>query len=317
MRLIVRVSLALLATIFVTVIGVLIAFWAPDIPVDALKTRWATSPSTFVAINGMQVHLRDEGPKNDLTSIVLLHGTSASLHTWDGWVSVMAKERRVMRFDLPGFGLTGPAPDDDYRLASYTKFVAATLDALNVKKVILVGNSLGGNIAWATAATYPERIERLILVDAAGYAFTSASIPLGFRIAQMPVINQLMSKILPRSLIEGSVKNVYGDPSKVTDALVDRYYDLSLREGNRRALGLRFSQMQRGDQAEKIATLKLPTLILWGSHDHLVPVANAHHFHRDIAGSQLQIFEGLGHVPHEEDPQSTVAAAMKFIAMPL
>lgn len=317
MRYFVRASLVLLAAIFATVVGVLVAFWAPDVPVEALKAGWATPPSTFITVSGMQVHLRDEGPKNDLTPIVLLHGTSASLHTWDGWVSVMVKERRVIRFDLPGFGLTGPAPDDDYRLASYTKFVAATLDALNIKQVILVGNSLGGNIAWATAATYPERIERLILVDAAGYAFTSASVPLGFRIAQLPVINQLMSKILPRSLIEGSVKNVYGDPSKVTAALVDRYYDLALREGNRRALGLRFSQMQRGDQAEKIATLKLPTLILWGGKDHLIPVDNAQHFHRDIAGSQLQIFESLGHVPQEEDPAQTVVAAMKFIATPL
>ena len=132
----------------------------------------------------------------------------------------------------------------------------------------------------------------------------------------MPVINQLMSNILPRSIIEGSVKNVYGDPSKVTTALVDRYYDLSLRAGNRRALGLRFAQMQRGDQAEKIATLKLPTLILWGNKDQLVPVENALRFHREISGSQLEIFEDLGHVPHEEDSTRTVAAAMKFIASP-
>ena len=146
MRLIIRTTLVLLAAIGFTVVGVLIAFWAPDVPVDALKSRWATSPSTFITVNGMQVHLRDEGPKNELTPIVLLHGTSASLHTWDGWVAVMAKDRRVIRFDLPGFGLTGPSPDDDYGLASYTKFVAAMLDALSVKKVILAGNSLGGNI---------------------------------------------------------------------------------------------------------------------------------------------------------------------------
>ena len=314
MRLIIRTSLVLLAVIGFTVIGVLIAFWAPDVPVDVLKSRWAKSPSTFITVNGMQVHLRDEGPKNELTPIVLLHGTSASLHTWDGWVAVMAKERRVIRFDLPGFGLTGPSPDDDYRLASYSKFVAAMLDALSVKKVILAGNSLGGNIAWATAAAYPDRIERLILVDAGGYAFTSASVPLGFRIAQLPGINQLMSRILPRSLIENSVRNVYGDPAKVTTELVDRYYDLAVREGNRRALGLRFSQTQRGEQSEKIALLKLPVLILWGGKDRLVPPENADRFHHDIAASQLQIFADLGHVPQEEDAARTVAAATKFIA---
>ena len=157
----------------------------------------------------------------------------------------------------------------------------------------------------------------MILVDAGGYASTSASVPLGFRIAQLPGINQLMSRILPRSLIENSVKNVYGNPAKVTTELVDRYYDLAVREGNRRALGLRFSQMQRGDQSEKIALLKLPVLILWGGKDRLIPPENADRFHRDIAASQLQIFDDLGHVPQEEDAARTVAAATKFITTSL
>ncbi|MBK9624486.1 MAG: alpha/beta hydrolase [Rhodocyclaceae bacterium] len=316
MRYIVRASLVFVATILVIVIGVLVAFWAPDVPVEALKARWATPPSSFIAVNGMQVHIRDEGPKNDLTPIVLLHGTSASLHTWDGWVGVLAKERRVIRFDLPGFGLTGPAPDDDYQLSSYSKFVAATLDAIGVKTFILVGNSLGGNIAWASAASYPERVERLILVDAGGYAFQSESVPLGFRIAKISGVNRLMSNVLPRSLIEGSLTNVYGDPSKVSPALVDRYYDLARREGNRRALGLRFTQTKRGDKADLIPQLKMPTLIIWGAKDRLIPLENGQRFHREIAGSQLVIFDQLGHVPQEEDPVQTVAVASKFITAP-
>lgn len=316
MRYIVRASLVFVATILVIVSGVLVAFWAPDVPVEALKARWATPPSSFIAVNGMQVHIRDEGPKNDLTPIVLLHGTSASLHTWDGWVGVLAKERRVIRFDLPGFGLTGPAPDDDYQLSSYSKFVAATLDAIGVKTFILVGNSLGGNIAWASAASYPERVERLILVDAGGYAFQSESVPLGFRIAKISGVNRLMSNVLPRSLIEGSLTNVYGDPSKVSPALVDRYYDLARREGNRRALGLRFTQTKRGDKADLIPQLKMPTLIIWGAKDRLIPLENGQRFHREIAGSQLVIFDQLGHVPQEEDPVQTVAVASKFITAP-
>ena len=316
MRYIVRASLVFVAAILVIVSGVLVAFWAPDVPVEALKARWATPPSSFIAVNGMQVHIRDEGPKNDLTPIVLLHGTSASLHTWDGWVGVLAKERRVIRFDLPGFGLTGPAPDDDYQLSSYSKFVAATLDAIGVKTFILVGNSLGGNIAWASAASYPERVERLILVDAGGYAFQSESVPLGFRIAKIPGANRLMSNVLPRSLIEGSLTNVYGDPSKVSTALVDRYYDLARREGNRRALGMRFTQTKRGDKAELIPQLKMPTLIIWGAKDRLIPLENGQRFHREIAGSQLVIFDQLGHVPQEEDPAQTVAVVTKFIATP-
>ena len=316
MKLILRTLVALLATLLLTIVGVLVAFWAPDVPVESLKDRWAKAPSTFIAINGMQVHIRDEGPRTELTPVVLLHGTSASLHTWDGWTALMTKERRVIRFDLPGFGLTGPSPADDYRLETYTKFVAATLDSLGVKKFILAGNSLGGNIAWASAAAYPERVERLILVDSGGYAFQSQSVPLGFRIAQIPGLNILTSKVLPRSLIERSLTNVYGDPSKVTPALIDLYYDLAVREGNRRALGLRFTQMKRGDQAEKIPQLKMPTLIIWGAKDRLIPVENAHRFHREIAGSQLKIFDDLGHVPQEENAAKTVELAMKFISAP-
>lgn len=310
-----RFVLVLLAVVILVLAGAITVFWAPDVPVDSLKARWATPPSTFISVQGMQVHVRDEGPRDDATPLVLLHGTSASLHTWDGWVRILSQQRRVIRFDLPGFGLTGPAPDNDYRLERYAGFVAATLDALQLKQVVLGGNSLGGEIAWATALMFPERVERLILVDAAGYAFRSESAPIAFRIARLPGLNRLMENILPRSMVEASVKNVYGNPAAVTPALVDRYYELARRAGNRRALAQRFQQNQPGPLVARIATLHLPVLILWGERDRLIPLENGRHFNRDIAGSRLQVFEGLGHVPQEEDPQRTVRAVTDFLAI--
>lgn len=315
MRILIRFILTLLAVVILVLAGAITIFWAPDVPVDSLKARWAAPPSAFISVQGMQVHIRDEGPRDDPTPLVLLHGTSASLHTWDGWVRALSKERRIIRFDLPGFGLTGPAPDNDYSLERYTRFVAATLDALQLKRVVLGGNSLGGEIAWATAVMFPERVERLILVDAAGYAFRSASAPIAFRIARLPGLNRLMETILPRSMVEASVKNVYGNPAAVTPELVDRYYDLARREGNRRALAQRFQQNQPGPLVARIPTLRLPVLLLWGGRDRLIPLENGQHFNQDIAGSQLQVFEDLGHVPQEEDPQRTVQAVEKFIAV--
>ncbi len=315
MRMLVRLVLILLAVVILGLASVTVLFWAPDVPVESLKTRWAAPPSTFISVQGMQVHIRDEGPRDDPTPLVLLHGTSASLHTWDGWVQALSKEHRVIRFDLPGFGLTGPAPDNDYSLERYTRFVAATLDALQLKRVVLGGNSLGGEIAWATAVTHPERVERLILVDAAGYVFRSESAPIAFRIARLPGLNRLMESILPRSMVEASVKNVYGNPAAVTPELVDRYYDLARREGNRHALAQRFKQNQPGPLVARIPTLRLPVLILWGGRDRLIPLENGQHFNREIAGSQLLIFENLGHVPQEEDPQRTAQAVAKFIAV--
>jgi pimeloyl-ACP methyl ester carboxylesterase len=180
--------------------------------------------------------------------------------------------------------------------------------------VVLGGNSLGGQIAWATAAAYPQRVEQLVLVDAAGYPFEPKSIPIAFQIARMPALAPLMQRTLPRGMVENSVRNVYGDPDKVTPALVDLYYDMTVREGNRRALGVRMA-MPRAIGAERIATLKVPTLILWGAQDRLIPPDNAQRFAKDIAGSQLVLFETLGHVPHEEDPAATVAEVKKFLGM--
>ncbi len=315
MRILIRFVLVPLAVVVLALAGAVAAFWAPDLPVDSLKGRWATPPSTFLSVQGMQVHVRDEGPRDDPTPLVLLHGTSASLHTWDGWVQAISVQRRVIRFDLPGFGLTGPAPDNDYSLERYARFVAAMLDALQLKQVVLGGNSLGGEIAWATAVMFPQRVERLILVDAAGYAFRSESAPMAFRIARLPGLNRLMENILPRSLVEASVKNVYGNPAAVTPELVDRYYQLARREGNRRALAQRFQQNQPGPLVARIATLHLPVLILWGERDRLIPLENGRHFNQDIAGSRLQVFETLGHVPQEEDPQRTAQAVADFLSV--
>jgi len=312
----VKGSLVVLGVLLVALGAFVAANWAPDRSVEELSKRWAQPPSTFIDVAGMHVHLRDEGPRDDPEPIVLLHGTSASLHTWDGWTKVLSQTRRVIRFDLPGFGLTGPSPDGDYSIEAYVRFVVAMLDALQVKKVVLGGNSLGGNIAWETAVAHPERVSRLILVDAAGYPLKSKSVPIGFRIAQTPVLNKLALVTLPRGLVASSVRNVYGDPSKVTPELVDRYYELTLRAGNRASLAKRFQQSPHGAHAADIKRITQPTLILWGEKDRLIPIDHADAFHRDIPHNTLVRFAGLGHVPHEEDPESTVAAVLAFLAAP-
>lgn len=289
--------------------------WAPDRSGDSLKTRWAAAPSQFVALQGMQVHLRDEGPRDDPEPIVLIHGTSASLHTWDGWAEALKTQRRVIRMDLPGFGLTGPAPDNDYRIERYADFIVALMDQLNIRQAVLAGNSLGGGIAWRTAVQHPERVSRLVLVDAIGYPLQSTSVPLGFRLAQIGWLKPVMSQLLPRRMIEASVRNVYADPSKVTPELVDRYYELTLRAGNRDGLTRRI-QLRETDalSAGLVKTIRQPTLILWGAQDRLIPEPSGQRFHQDIVGSQYVVFEGLGHVPQEEDPQRSVAEVLKFLA---
>ncbi len=315
MALIYRTLLLLLAGLVFFFIAGIVAVWAPDKPLAELKARWAGAPSQFVMVAGLQVHVRDEGPRDDPLPIVLLHGTSDSLHTWDGWAEQLRGQRRVIRFDLPGFGLTGPAVTADYSIDGYVRFVAAVLDRLDAPRVVVGGNSLGGEIAWRFAWAMPKRVAQLILVDAAGYPAEPQEIPLGFMLARMVGARTALEYLLPRGLILASVRSVYGDPSKVTPELVDRYYDMALRAGNRRALVQRLEVMPGDDVSDRIRALTQPTLVLWGVQDRLIPVALGRRFAQDIAGASLMVFDGLGHVPHQEDPVRTVLEVRRFLGL--
>jgi pimeloyl-ACP methyl ester carboxylesterase len=303
-----------LAVAFGIVAGLVGVEWTRDQSVESLQARWAPAPSKFVTIDGMSVHLRDEGPGNDPHPIVLIHGTSSSLHTWEGWVAALKGQHRVVSFDLPGAGLTGPFPDDDYRIEHYTHFMEDFLDQLRIKHATLVGNSLGGNVAWETAVARPDLADHLVLIDSRGYPGEAGPPPIAVQIAQLPVFGPLIIEhITPRSLVEKSLKKAYGDPHKLTSELVGRYYELLLRAGNRRALILQIQQESYID-SDRIKTIAIPTLILWGRLDHVVPVPDAERFHQDIAHSQLVVFNHSGHVPQEEDPAQTVKALEDFLA---
>jgi len=310
---ILKYSLYLLLTLAVFLGIYLYSNLAYDKSVTELSKRWAPEPSKFLNVAGMNIHYRDEGPKSDKAPIVLIHGTSASLHTWDGWVEELKAQRRVIRFDLPAFGLTGPDPQNNYTIEHYAEVVIAVLDKLKVDNSLLAGNSLGGYIAWATAVFYPDRVSKLILVDASGYPYDPESVPLAFKLSQNPIASRLLKNVLPKSLVEKSIKNVYGNPDLVTEELVNRYYELSLREGNRSALKARFEQTLPGALIEKIHTINVPTLLIWGRKDRLIPLKFGKQFEQEIVNSELIVFDDLGHVPHEENPQATVSAVLKFL----
>ncbi len=302
----------LLAVLLLLVALSVALFWERDRSVAELSARWAQAPSQTLEAMGMPVHLRDEGPRDDPLPIMLLHGTSDSLHSWNGWVAALSPQRRVIRFDLPAFGLTGPHPQGDYSIAMYVRFVLAVMDKLQVPRAVVAGNSLGGQIAWGVAVAAPQRVDKLILVDAAGYPLQPKSIPIGFQIARMLGVRSLMEFVLPKAMVASSVRNVYGQPDKVTPELVDRFFELTLREGNRRALAQRMDQRLWGEE-DKIKTIRQPTLILWGGQDKLVPLENADRFHADIPGSRRVVLDALGHVPHEEDAAATVAVVQDFL----
>jgi pimeloyl-ACP methyl ester carboxylesterase len=273
----------------------------PDIPLEELKKNYTNEASSFISLSGMDIHYRDEGAG---PRIVLIHGTASSLHTWDAWTEELKKDYRVIRFDLPAFGLTGPHPDRDYRVAAYTEILDQLLKSLALDSVILAGNSLGGRIAWQYAAEHPQMVSKLVLIDASGFP-TEKGLPWIFGLARVPVLNRLISKITPRSIIEKNVKEVYFDDTKVSEKLIDRYYHFALREGNRQAFIDRAQLDLKGD-INILRKIKIPTLIIWGRNDEWIPVEHLEKFKSAIPNAKAFIIENSGHVPMEENPVETL-----------
>ena len=316
MRFLKKIILLIVVVFGILMGGLIILFGYQDLPLETLKETYANTESQFMALEGMEVHYRDEGPKTDSIPIVLIHGTGASLHTFNNWATSLSKYRRVLRMDLPAYGLTGPFLDRNYSTPLYVEFIAAFLQELGVEYCVLAGNSLGGKIAWNYTSAYPDRVDRLILIDASGYPTGSNSIPIAFQLAQLPVVKQLFTFITPRFVAASSVKNVYADPKKVLPEVIDRYFELTLRSGNRQAFVDKLNTPPAPFSREKVTGVQQATLILWGAEDRLIPLEVAQQFHKDLPNSTLVVFDNLGHVPMEEDPERSIEPVLQFLNLP-
>lgn len=283
-----------------------------DISVEELKKEYTNSESEFVELNGMQVHFRDEG---EGFPIVLIHGTASSLHTWDDWTEDLKKDYRVIRMDLPAFGLTGPNTTREYSIASYTQFLDDFLATQKIDSFHLAGNSLGGNIAWNYTLEHPEKVKKLVLVDASGLPLGKSK-PWIFKMASTPVLNQGFLYYTPKFLIRKNIKEVYEDDAKITDELITRYHQLALREGNRQAFIDRAQLDSTEDSIatiERLRTLQHQTLVIWGAKDAWIPLAHGKAMDANIPNSQLEILENSGHVPMEENPKESLAILKAFL----
>lgn len=281
-------------------------------PLNELAQHYTDATSRFVQVDGLNMHYRDEG---EGPVLILLHGVASSLHTWDGWVERLKPHYRLIRLDLPGHGLTGPDPqreryDTDYMVSKLEGF----LQRLNLQKVSLAGNSLGGYISWNYAVQHPQRVDKLILLDAAGYP---QDMPFMMSVAAWPLIGEMSQLMMPRFMVAMNVKAAYGDRRKVSDALVRRYHDLTLRPGNRKALIQTFRTMKEQSRnpqlGARVAEIKAPTLLLWGEEDEWVPLSIMEQFRRDLPNVSVVTYEGVGHMPMEELPVQSARDAHQFL----
>ena len=313
-----------IATAVVLLIGgALGSLYRADIPNEEIRRLWADETSQFPDILGTEVHLRDQRPFDhpDAPVLVLLHGTASSLHTWDGWVDRLGAAYRIVRFDLQGYGLTGPNVDGDYSIGRQIRVGEALLDHLGIASATLAGNSLGGYVAWRWALAHPDRVERLILIDAAGIPMSALATDDGetpppartaFSLGTMPVVKHLITRITPQFVVEDSLREVYGDDSKITPHLIQRHYDMLLAQGNRRALQTALQQrrdipLEERQQWQRLVTIQQPSLILWGGNDHWIPVVLGTKFLELIPNSEIHVYPDAGHVPMEEAPEETAS----------
>jgi pimeloyl-ACP methyl ester carboxylesterase len=297
------------------VLGVLagVALWAysPSLPAETLIARYANDRSKFIDVGGVRAHVREQGDPDGIP-VVLIHGSMGSLHMWEGWARELSSKARLISVDLPGHGLTGAWPRDEYTIEAYADFVEVLVDTLNLDRFVLAGHSIGGAVAWIFAATRPDRVSQLILVDASGYPRTAGDVPLRTRLARMPVIGDIGIYFKPERFVGRALAESYADPAMVTAERVRRYAELQRFPGNREATLQRARTQEPLDPAP-LKRLDVPTLIIWGAKDRWVPTADAFRFQNDIKGAELEIFEALGHNPMEEDAKATAAAVAAFI----
>ena len=317
-----RIGLVLGGMVILLVIALASAYRS-DLSAEAVNAKYLTPESKFIEVDGVQVHVRILGEGEP---VFLLHGSFASLHTWDAWQQAMSPYYQTISLDFPGHGLTGPDSLKRYGVKDYSELVHALAQKLNIEQYHVAGNSMGGAVAMQLASDYPGNVRSLNLIDAAGApaadrTLTDSTAPKKsnsggawiFQVARHPVFSKLLLSCTPKFLFAMNMKQVYGDDSKVTDEVTTRYYELMLREGNRQATLDRLSQPRNSNiQYER---LTMPTLILWGAEDTWIPLAQGKRLQQALPGSNLMILDGVGHVPMEESPTETVSEYLSFLGV--
>lgn len=303
-----------LGLLLIAIIGLGFAYWTPDTDKAAMRAKYGSPASQYLNMgDAFVVHYRDEGPR-DAPVIVLLHGSNSFLQTWDEWTVALTATHRVIRFDFPGHGMTGEVRGRGYTRSDYVDVVDAVTKKLRVSRFSLAGNSMGGGVAWAYAHKYPYKVTGLVLIDASGEPQpANASPPLGFRLARIQVVNSLMASITPRALIADGLRSSVADPASVTEADIDRYWELLRYPGNRTATVHRFGYAREPSLPGPLPR-PIPTLIMWGAEDKLIPVSSAAWFKRQVPGAERVIYPGVGHLPMEEVPERSVADLKTWLA---
>ena len=310
MKLLIKALKILFILIITTIVGLSALYWKSDIPLEKLKEKYTNSDSKFIEVDGMSVHYRVEGWAQDSIPIVLLHGTGASLHTWETWAQALSEDYRVISVDLPGFGLTGEDPSGIYTDQRSVEVLEAFLKELQIPKVVLVGNSMGGKFAWQFAARHPAQVAKLVLISPDGYA--SPGIEYGKK-TEVPAIAELYRYFFSKTFLAMNLEPAYANPKTLNDALVNRYYDLMLAPGVRGAILARMQQTVLQDPVPSLASIQVPTLLIWGEKDAFIPISNSNDYLKVMPNAKRVSLPNIGHLPQEEQPSIGLQVLKEFL----
>ncbi len=304
-----RVLLILVGVVIAALTGVGTWAWTPDLKRADLEAKYLRGPADLIAVEGVRLHVRDDGPR-DAPAVLMLHGMGSSLHTWEPWAEALDDRFRVIRIDLPGAGLSAADPTGDYSDERSLAVLKALQDRLQIARWSLVGNSIGGRIAWRYAAAHPDRVDRLVLISPDGFA--SPGFAYG-KPAEVPSVLEAMRFALPKSMLRANIAVGYADPAVLTEATTTRYHDLMRVPGGRAALLARMRQTVLIDPEPRLRAIKAPVLLLWGQKDAMIPIANARDYLKSLPDGRLVVLDDLGHLPMEEDPAGSLPPVRAFL----
>lgn len=291
---------------------------APDLTKEQLIGKYKDENSFLYFLpSGAEAHIREDGNRNK-PPLLMLHGSNASLHTWNKLVEELKDDFRIISIDLPGHGLTGITPQDDYSIMGMARFTREVVEAFELEDVTLVGNSMGGEVALRYSLMFPHDVKALVLISSSGIDKDDEDGSVGaFALASSNMGRTMMRYFTPKFLVESTLRDVVADPDAVvTDEMATRYWDLLRMAGSRDATIKRFSERDSEPSLEPILrAVNPPTLLIWGSQDRLVKPKYGIQMNTEIVGSLLKLYPQAGHLAHEEIPEKTANDVREFLAM--
>jgi len=296
-----------LGTAFLAV--ALYGLWTPDLERAELEKRYFSSSPQIINVDGLKVYYKETGPQG-APALLLLHGFGSSLQAWDDWSVKLEQKYRVIRMDLPGFGLTGASPANDYSEEKDLAVLTHFADKLGLEKFSVIGHSMGGKMAWSLAASQPERVQALVLMAPDGFPETK---DIGTKPYEVPAIMGLIKYVLPKYLVRKSIEPAFAQADALNDALVNRYFDMLRAPGVRGAILERSNQTIYTDPVPRLKAIKAPTLLIWGEQDQMIPSTNAQSYANVLPNSTTVLLPKLGHLLQEEQPEKGLTAVMQFL----